>query len=62
MAVWLLLKDNPAQERIRPAACNLGLPSTRKALTEWRESCRGQEDGWGLEHIMAKGRLRERSF
>ena len=62
MAGWLLLQVNPAQERIRPAACNLGLPSTRKALTEWRESCRGQKDGWGLEHIMAKGRLREQSF
>lgn len=62
MAGWLLLKVTPAQERIRPAACNLGLPSTRQALTEWRESCRGQKDGWGLEHIMAKGRLRELRF
>ena len=62
MAVWLLLKVNPAQEHIRPAACYVGLPSTRKALTEWCESCRGQKDGWGLEQIMDKGRLRELSF
>jgi len=38
------------------------LPSTRKTLTDWSKSYRGQNYGWGLEHIMDKGRQRDLSY
>ena len=47
-----LLQD----DHLRTAVSSLWLTSTGKTLTEWRESCRGQ-DGWGLEHIVCKERL-----
>lgn len=61
--VWLLAKANPLQHHhIRTAASSVGLPSTRKSLTDWSDSCRGQKGGWGLEHIMGEERLRELEF
>ena len=34
------------------------LPSTRKTLPAWSKSCRSQKDGWDLDHVMDKERLR----
>ena len=63
VGVWLLAKANPLQNHhIRTAASSMGLPSTRKTLTDWSKSCRGQKGGWDLEHIMDKERLRVMSF
>ena len=59
----MLGKANPLQDdHLRTAVSSMGLTSTRKTLTEWRESCRGQKDGWGLEHIVYKERLRKPGF
>lgn len=51
VGVWLPAKVNPLQNHIRTPASSVGLSSTRKSLTDWSEPCRGQKDGWGLEHI-----------
>ena len=62
VGVWVLGKANPLQDdHLRTAVSSMGVTSTKKTLTEWRESCRGQ-DGWGLEHIVYKERLRKPGF
>ena len=62
VAVWLLVNVNPPQDHPRTAATSMGLPNTIQTLTDWSKSCRGQKDGWGLEHVMDKERLRELGF
>ena len=56
-------KANPLQDdHLRTAVSGMGLTSTRKTLTEWKGNCRGQKDGWGLEHILYKERLGKPGF
>jgi len=62
VCVWLLAKAKPLLDYIWTVASSLGLPSTRKTLTDWSKSYRDQNYSWGLEHIMDKGRQRELSF
>ena len=63
VGVWVLGKASPLpDDHLRIAVSSMGLTSTRRTLTDWRESCRGQKDGWGLEHIVYKERLRKPGF
>ena len=58
-AGWVLAKVNPPQDHIRTAEPTVGLPSTRETLPDWSNSCTVQNDGWNLEDIIDKERLRE---
>ena len=56
-AGWVLWLT-PPQDHIRTAEPTVGLPRTRKTLTEWSKSCRVQKDGCYRDHVMNKKRLR----